>query len=66
MRTSIEYPGDGIVPFLSTAVPKLELQERLLVKLSCYSREFSPQSHIMILGEGVVANTVNDAGLADP
>lgn len=64
VRAAIEDPRDGVVSFLPAGVPEHHLEEALLVYVGCDSGELCPDGHLVVGGEGVRADPLNDAGLA--
>ena len=64
VRAAIEDPRDGVVSFLPTGVPEHHLEEALLVHVSRDRRELCPDGHLVVGGERVRADPLNDTGLA--
>lgn len=61
----VEDSCDRVVPFLATGVPKLKLKEPLAVNLSRDGGKLSPDRHFVVVGEGVAADSLDYAALAD-
>ena len=64
VRAAVEDPSDGVVSFLPAGVPEHHLEEALLVHVGRNGRELCPDGHLVVGGEGVRADPLNDAGLA--
>ena len=64
MGATVEYTGDRVISFLAAGVPDHHLQESFLVDMGRDRSELGPYGHLVVLGEGIRADPLNDAGFA--
>ena len=64
MGAAVEDSRDGVVSFLATGVPEHHLEESLLVHMGCDGRELCPDGHLVVSGERVRPDPLDDTGFA--
>jgi len=62
---AVEDSRDGVVSFLATGVPEHHLEEALLVHMGCDGRELCPDGHLVVCGERVRSDPLDDAGFSN-
>ena len=62
---AVENPRDGVVSFLPAGVPEHHLEESLLVHMGCDGRELCPDGHLVVCGERVRSDPLDDAGFSN-
>ena len=63
-RSSVEYASNRVKAFLTTTVPKLQLQKILFINLRTYSSKFCPKCHLVVMVKGIRTNSIDNARFA--